>query len=312
VGAAAGGADASRGPDAHNTCAVVVTYFPDSGFEQRLQNMEAQFARVVVVDNASTGSSATRLEALMSAPGRHWIRNPDNAGIAQALNQGLAFADAQGCQWAVTFDQDSEISADLLATLASVWRSAPGENNIFGVNYWNRHHERFRVNGKPGQVALVRKTVITSGMMLPLALVKSIGGFREDYFIDSVDHEFCLRARAHGGQVFITCRSLMVHGFGETSRRRGFRFAAIDHYGPVRKYYTARNMLVTAMNFWRREPLWVLRQFARLSVDAAGIIFFESGKSKKLAAFRRGIADALSGKMGPLAGPQTKPDACDD
>lgn len=35
-------------------------------------------------------------------------------------------------------------------------------------------------------------------MLLRLEFAKAIGGFRDDYFIDSVDHEFCLRAAKRG------------------------------------------------------------------------------------------------------------------
>ena len=191
---------------------------------------------------------------------------------------------------------------DLLETLANVYRAMPGANHLFGVNYWNPHYGRFLVPTQPGRIGVARATIITSGMLIPLALVREIGGFREDYFIDAVDHEFCLRVRAQGGKVILACKPAMIHGFGETAGRRYFRWAGINHHGPARKYFIARNSLVTALAYWRREPLWSLRQCARLLIDFGGIVLLEAHKRAKLSAFMRGITHALAGKMGPIAG----------
>ena len=59
-----------------------------------------------------------------------------------------------------------------------------------------------------------RKTVITSGCLVDAAFAREIGGFRDDFFIDQVDHEFCLRTRANGRRVAISAKPVMQHSVG--------------------------------------------------------------------------------------------------
>ncbi len=129
-----------------------------------------------------------------------------------------------------------------------------------------------------------------------LDLFKSIGSFREDYFIDSVDHEYCLRARSNNFSVVISCENLMSHSIG-TSASRSSRFQAFEH-PPIRKYYIARNTLVTLKDYFTREPAWAMRQLLRLAIELASIILFERDKKNKTYAVVRGIRDGIKNKMG--------------
>ncbi len=40
--------------------------------------------------------------------------------------------------------------------------------------------------------------MITSGSFVQLDILREIGGFKDELFIDSVDDEYCMRARDHG------------------------------------------------------------------------------------------------------------------
>src|SRR5258708_4061614 len=70
-------------------CAVVVTYFPDEKLLDRLQKIQQQVDRVVVVDNGSSGESAESLRTAEQKLHLEVIRNAENLGIATALNQGV-------------------------------------------------------------------------------------------------------------------------------------------------------------------------------------------------------------------------------
>ena len=74
-------------------CAVVVTFFPDAGFPERLEKIATQVSRVVVVDNGTSGRSSLNLDmALGIREGITCIRNRENIGVAAALNQGVRAA----------------------------------------------------------------------------------------------------------------------------------------------------------------------------------------------------------------------------
>lgn len=289
------------GPTRENTCAVIVTYFPDSAFPARLQEVLAQFPAAVIIDNGSAAAHAAMLQELAGLPGVTLHANAFNLGIAAALNQGAEFALHHGFEWIVTLDQDTQVAPDMLATLLEVFAECGGGKVIVGSNYWDAHKHRTNVRcGSPGRGFLERKTLITSGTLLSVSSIREVGRFREDYFIDSVDHEFCLRARARGYRILISCRPLMRQAIGSEMEQQWWtRFMSFDH-APVRKYFIARNTIATAMHYFSREPLWSMRQGWRLLLDLASIILCESNKLRKTQAFMTGLAHGLTGKLGPI------------
>lgn len=290
-------------PSQHNVCAVIVTYQPDEGFPARLERILAQFPLVIVVDNGSQSIAAEMLHQQATHPQVRLVTNQTNLGIATALNQGAELAMQQGFEWIVTFDQDTQVFPDLLAALIDVYEKCGGGNVLIGSNYWDAHRKSDFVQCKNNiRVGfLERKTLITSGTLLSLVLFKAIGSFRDDYFIDSVDHEFCLRARAHGCRILISCRSLMSHSIGAHVEKAGWlrQFMSFNH-SPTRKYFIARNTIATVKSYFLQEPMWGMRQGWRLLSDFASILLFESEKLKKATAFMVGVAHGVTGKMGPI------------
>lgn len=287
-------------PTLHNTCAVIVTFHPEGDFNERIGKIMSQFPLVIVVDNASQPNSS--LDGLYRMQNVRVIANQENLGIATALNQGVSLAMQEGFEWVVTLDQDTILAQDMLATLIEVYQKSECKNVVIGSNYWDALKGRDFIRCADTESAYQeRKTLITSGTLVPLSLFKTIGYFREDFFIDSVDHEFCLRARANGCRMLISCRSVMMHSVGvhveDSSRLR--MFMSVNH-SPTRKYYIARNTIATVKSYLFREPLWCMRQGGRLLSDFASILLFESEKSKRVVAFTVGLKHGITGKMGSI------------
>ena len=287
-------------PALHNTCAVVVTYYPDGDFYGRLGKIKPQFPLVVIVDNSSQPTSLP--DGLHRAQNVRVIANQVNLSIAAALNQGVNLAMRDGFEWVVTLDQDTVVAEDMLATLIGVYQKSDWKNVVIGSNYWDEHRRRDFIRCADTEAVFQeRKTLITSGTLAPLSLFETIGYFREDYFIDSIDHEFCLRARAHGCRILISCRPVMRHSIGAQVEDASLlrQFMPFNH-SPTRKYYIARNTIATVKSYLFQEPLWSMRQGWRLLSDFASIPLFESERSKKAFAFMVGIKHGIAGKMGQI------------
>jgi rhamnosyltransferase len=290
----------SAAPTLRNTCAIIVTFHPDEGFPNRLERVQSQFPLVIIVDNASLPSALPGNRP--GLPNVHFVTNRTNLGIAAALNQGVELAGQRGFEWVVTLDQDTILATEMLATLLDVYQKSGGGNVMIGSNYRDVHRRRNFIRCEDIQTAFQeRKTLITSGTLMPLSLFKTIGFFREDYFIDSVDHEFCLRARAHGFRILISCRPVMEHSIGalvkNASRLR--QFMSFNH-SPTRKYYMARNIIATVKSYLLQEPLWSFRQGWRLLSIFASILLFENEKLKEVKSFMVGVVHGINGKMGPI------------
>lgn len=285
-----------------NTCAIFVTFNPDPDFSKHLSRVLSQFQFAIIVDNGSQSSAVEMLRSLADNPRVIVKANSSNLGIARALNQGVEIALLKQFEWIVTFDQDTCIGDDFFETIHGIYELTRGTQVMIGGNYWNTHAQQDYVQDMTGHTLFKeRKTLITSGTLIPLSLFGKIGMFREDYFIDSVDHEFCLRARASGYRMLITCQPVMAHTIGSSSNRiRGGRLLLSFHHSARRKYYISRNTLFTARNYFLKEPMWCLRQAWRLLSDLASIVLLEDHKQKRILAFVVGLWHGVRGEMGPI------------
>ena len=196
--------------------AMVVTYFPDDQVHERLDGLREQIGRVAVVDNGSDDATLAVLRRCAEVNGVTLQTNGVNLGVAKALNQGLEMLADEGFAWVLTMDQDSslapgcvealtrEVATDV--ALVGANRRDPGDDGH--EHRWLRPKRAF-----PGfeRVPCDRITsagvtlVITSGTLVSTRAFREIGPFRDDYFVDMVDFEFCLRARRKGYRVLVSC-----------------------------------------------------------------------------------------------------------
>lgn len=290
-------------PSATNVCAVVVAYFPDAEFEARLQTILPQVARLVVVDNTPDAIAPSADLKATWGDRLHYIANRDNRGVAAALNQGLEFALKQDLPWLLTLDQDTQCYPDMVEILGRAYEGCLPRPAVIGSNYFDPLNHRLKVQVGDETESLEQKTVITSGSLVDTRVARQVNGFREDYFIDQLDHEFCLRVRSHGYRVVISRRPAMAHSVGRPGGARLPFLGVLPNHPPVRKYYIARNTVVTVAQYWRREPVWCLRRLVRLFLGLGEMALLEEQRLSKVRAFAGGIVDGLHRRMGPCQRP---------
>jgi len=279
------------GAEVTNTAAVIVSYYPDEEFGERLTGLRKQFAAVYWVDN--TPGAAVGSKHLGNSD-VNYISLGINAGLSTALNMGCTAALKDGFEWVVTFDQDSDIAADFLGQQIAAWRESGSSAFILGCNYSagdNVRKPRFR----EGDYAVVCKTVITSGCLMCLPVWDDLGRFRDDYFIDGIDHEICLRGRSKGLVVARHGRVLMKHRIG--ARSANYRIFPYLHT-PVRKYYSMRNGIQNIRQYATSEPLWAIRKSATLAWEIVVALLFEPDRREKMRAMFRGLRDGFTSRMG--------------
>lgn len=282
-----------------SVCAIVVAYYPDDKFDERVQSLFPQVATVVVVDNTPREDSEPSCKSMLQDAAQiHFIRNRSNVGIAAALNQGLDHALKEGFPWILTLDQDTQCFPDMVDTLLKVSRSSKPTPMVIGGNYFDPRNGRAKIPIGRSEDFLEQKTVITSGSLIDAGLAAAIGGFRTDYFIDQVDHEFCLRSRAHGHKVVISRKLVMTHSVGQAGGVRLPFLGVLPNHPPLRKYYIARNTVVTITKYWRREPGWCLRRLIRLLLGLGEMAVLEKNRISNVCAFFAGCSDGIRHRMG--------------
>ena len=297
-----------RPADTRSICAVVVTYHPDMDFPVRLTRILCQVAATLVVDN---GSSASELDMLRRATGGGaatiLVENSENLGIARALNIGVHHAQSQGHAWALLLDQDTLVDTDMVEQLLTIQASVVADRvAAIGSRFRDtsgQNMEPIRLSAQGDQWQEV-ESVITSGCLLSLRAYAAIGPFRDDFFIDYVDTEYCFRARAAGFRIIMSRAALMSHAVGAATAHAilGGKTWTTNH-SAERRYYIARNntvMLREYAGFGRGHWLW--KSLSRTFRLTKRIAFFETDKVSKIAAAWQGWRDAVRGRMGPRRG----------
>ncbi len=288
-------------------CAVVVTFNPDSDLSSQIERVIKQVHQVVIVDNGSKESCLSLLRQIAGKPGVHLILNPVNEGIARGLNQGATWASGKGYGWVLTLDQDTIVAEDIMKSFAEVYRtsSSDAELAVIGSNFINSRNGRpfYDFTDPGGSLGKEVKTVITSGSLVSLRVFHLIGGFREEFFIDGVDLEYCLRARTHGFRVMIVCRPLMVHSIGHLSEHRlWWKKTGTTNHSPWRYYFMARNTMILAREYARREPGWVLSTLWSRTKSLLLMTLFEKECIRKIGYSVLGGFDGARGKTNRLSG----------
>jgi rhamnosyltransferase len=136
---------------------------------------------------------------------------------------------------------------------------------------------------------------------MALSTLTLLGAFREDFFIDYVDIEYCFRARAQGYRVIRTRRPLMSHAIGAASRHHVLWVNKwTTNHSPDRRYYIARNDTVMLRDYGGYAlGLWALKSLARRIRTCKRILLYEHMKMRKIAAVAQGWWDGVRGRLGP-------------
>lgn len=298
---------------------IVVTYFPDGGFEARVAAMAREVAVMVVVDNSADPEVSERLDAWMNQTHVRRISLPRNQGLGAALNVGFAALKQTGCEWIVAFDQDSMpltgcVNALLraaavqprAAVIGSNWQdeAQPGvraRHLVHGCGFlpWFR-----RVDVDADIAALM--FVITSGSLFRVAAWNALGGFREDLFLDLVDTEYCVRAGARRWRIGLAACAHLRHRRGD---KQAVQWCGHTwwpaHMPPRRIHLLLRNRVWALVRFgWTRWP-WALFELSHTAFVLFSILCLERDTTPKLAAFLRGAWDGLRGRLGAPAWART-------
>jgi rhamnosyltransferase len=289
---------------AESVCVVIVTYRPDNGLFDRVQRVAAQVAQTVIVDNGSPPPCVQSIRELAHTIPVHLILNKVNEGIACALNAGTRWAASRGFRWVLTLDQDTIVLPDMVDAFAEVVHSYPAPERlaVIGSNYRDMGSGRLfyrgmiETNGFPG---IKTASVLTSGSLISVAAFQTIGGFREDFFIDCVDHDYCLHARARGFHVVLTNKPLMEHGIGHlTEHRLLWRKVYTSNHSPVREYFRTRNSVFLVREYIRLEPRWMMRYLWAWLKSLVLMFLFEKQRFLKMKNLIRGCFDGALGRSG--------------
>jgi rhamnosyltransferase len=286
--------------------AIIVLFEPD--WAQVIANLgclSGQVGVIILVDNTPApvpppGSLPDT--AVLIVLGR-------NTGIAHAQNIGAAEAERRGASHLVFFDQDSRISCslvtrllDALATLEALGEKVAAVGpRPFDTTKGERHAPPFVAIEPVGRRFTRVLHLISSGSLVPLESWRVVGPLDASLFIDSVDHEWCWRARRQGYSSFVDETSIMPHALGSTVVR--FFGQTMRDTLPVRLYYQFRNQ-VRLMLHYRSPPVprgWRVKRLATLPIKFVANLLLMPDRWTRARHMIAGIRDGVLDRGGPLA-----------
>ena len=245
--------------------AVIVAYRPHlKVMTETLHAAAAQVANILIVANDGAPWSCP-LPANATL-----LKQDHNLGLGAAYNLAARWAHERSATHLLLLDQDSVPAPEMVANLVTVcagpsriaaagalWCDSRTGQEGFFLRSYARGRRRYRPI--PGEIVPV-DFLVSSGSLIALDALADIGSFDEALFIEHVDTDWTLRARAKGYQLYGVADARLEHRFGDatwTISILGWR-CFVFLYPPERNYYRVRNSIA----LWRRPYVpwqWILR-----------------------------------------------------
>lgn len=268
--------------------AGIVLYNPDE--KRLLENMQkiiSQVDKVICIDNHSNNINKIKDLLKKKFQGIEIICNNDNKGIAYALNQILDYAYINQYEWFITLDQDSVAKESLISNYKKYIEQpkvAMLTCEIIDRNFKNKEEEKkeFKEINK----------CITSGTFNNTKILREVGGYDSDMFIDSVDFDICATLRENGYRIIRINYKGLLHEVGHASTRRFlWKKVQIYNHSPFRTYYIIRNGIYYAKK--HKSSINVKYSYFCVIKRSIYILLYQKEKWKNFKAIIKGIKDGI-------------------
>lgn len=283
--------------------AVIVTYNPDiSQFSKVIARTIGSGVDIVIIDNNSNNYSD--IKSLAQSNGIRLESLGDNYGLAYGQNYGIDKYCAPLHEYILLLDQDSLFGDNAVEQLVEnadrliakgIKLAAVGPRFIDQTS--NYEYPFLQINK-----VLVRKVfgsvkniavslLISSGMLISVKSLNSIGLMKAEFFIDHVDTEWCFRATSKGYQLYGVPTAVMLHSVGDKSLR--FLGKHFPIHPPIRRYYRTRNLVQLIKN--TDSPLaWKVKELISAPIKTGILLLLTEDRSRHIGALLRGLRDGIT------------------
>lgn len=284
--------------------AIVVLFFPTESQIDVLLNLK-NYAGVecCIVDNSPECN-----DEILNLFGENYIFNANKGGIAGAFNAGCRFLFGKGVDFVFLFDQDSNIPSNFFEEMMNFARcrnsdfvcpdfldvNSGTQAKFVTLNKWS-----YSVRTADSSIEEKVTFAISSGSGLSRKIYLDVGSFNEDYFIDHVDTDYCLRAWKKKYGMDVNANMRIYHAIG---RRSLHKFMGLtikpNRHSPLRRYYIIRNGIHSSLTFFWSYPSYFCLNLARTIHEILSVLIYENNKIQKMRAIFWGAVDGFWGRLG--------------
>jgi len=273
---------------------VVILYNPTLDVINNIKSYIDPLEHLYIIDNSETTNDWIE-QSFFRISKVEYINNQENQGVAKALNITAEKAIEAGYKYLLTMDQDSSFKEGSLEELLS----DIGDDNA-GI-YSPFHKNKFYTNPPTHNGLEVVSDVMTSGNIINLIAIKQVGYFKEDYFIDYVDIEYCMRLRTNGFKVIRNNDSILIHNEANLEREKIFgKTVYPPNHSATRWYYKIRNYLYLKKKYIKDFPDYFEVENLNIRNNMIKVLLFEKYKFAKFHMMLKGLIHYyrnIKGKM---------------
>ncbi len=280
----------------HGVAGVVILYNPEQDVIENINSYLDQIDYLFIIDNSEKPNPSIQ-EFSKTNKKIQYIINKQNLGVATALNLGANKAFESGFKYLLTMDQDSRAPFNLVECLLNIAKT----DETIGIAspvHSNKYGTHIKHNNTNNNVSYVI-SVMTSGNLLSLNVFKKTGEFCDDFFIDYVDIEYCIRLNYKNYKVVQLNNLILEHKEANISEKNFFlrKFYPTNN-APFRWYYKTRNLLYLRDKYKKIFPGPLKIEYNTYLRNILKIIIFEKQKITKIKMIIYGYIDYRNNKLG--------------
>lgn len=211
-------------------CIVIVLYKMEPEASPTFRTLQRSLAepmaqrpefRILLYDNTPPAQAPTNLPAHVE-----YFASLANTGLAGAYGFAVARAQAEGRDWLLTLDQDTELPSDFISKLTEVAAACKARTEIAAIVPHIRAGDRdvspnwFAGGVRPRWCARDYHGVpdqaiyaFNSGALMRVAAVQAIGGYSQLFWLDYCDAYMFREIQKRGWKVFVAGGIHLQHDF---------------------------------------------------------------------------------------------------
>ena len=264
---------------------IVTLYNPDLEISKNIESYLMDLDKLYIIDNTPNKENK---KLLPKSKKIEYLPQYDNLGVATALNIGAKKAIKDKYEWLLTMDQDSKFKKNQLNKMIKYIE----ENNCENIGVISPWHVINTGVKKPKEKIDYPLEVMTSGNLINLKAYKKVNGYKDWYFIDDIDIEYCMNLNINGYKVVRLNYVELKHDLGdiEVKHKLGRDFVCSNH-NYIRRYYMVRNTFYLCSEYQEYFPDYCKFLKRGLRGQLQNIILFEKDKFRKVHNMIRGYRD---------------------
>ena len=272
----------------NNICFIIITYNPQKDFEDNIKPLLKYNKQVYIFDNNSN-----KKNVLKNLKNIEVFFCNKNQGYASGINYFIK-KKINDHEWFCMLDQDSILDLKYLEYINKFVDFTKSNIGLIGTNVKYKNMNKKLINFKTSKKVIRQKTLICSGTLINRSIIKKFGYLKDDFFMEYIDVEYCLRIEKQKYSNYITNTAFLNQSFGNNEKYYFLgKQISIDNHEPIRYFYRSRNFKYCIKKYFTYETKEILIHMFNFFKMYTKIVFFENYKLKKTYFIIKGLLTKL-------------------